>query len=113
MTRDTLSYVFTHVADEIAELLEPELGVFPPEALDRVDALQFVWVSRHERLDESLAQVGNVRVVVREGLEEEGPVDSVEYLGTLEDIEQFVELLDGVERTTEQKEGLWPESWRH
>lgn len=77
MTRATDSYVFAHFAKEIAELLEPELGLLLPEKLDRVDALQFVGVCREQRLDEALAQVGDIGVVIGDGLEEEGPVDGV------------------------------------
>ena len=113
MTRDTDSYILVHVAYKIAEFLQPELRVFPPEDLDRVDALEFLGICRQQRLEEPLAQIGDVGVVVGEGLEEEGPVDDVVYLGSLEEVVKLVELLDRVERTTEEKARLLAVSWRY
>lgn len=42
-----------------------------------MDALQLAGIRRQQRLDEALAHVGDVGIVVGNGLEEEGPVDGV------------------------------------
>lgn len=105
VTRVAHSYILVHVAEEVAQLLEPELRLLLPEELDRMDALQLAGIRRQQRLDEAIAQVGDVGIIVGDGLEEERPVDGVVQLGTLEDVVELVELLDRIERTAEEKAG--------